>query len=99
MEYQEFLDITGATQDQISEEVFSSQIEPVIQDRPDLFSAHSALARHYFHYGLNGFSEAFIEAWDALTDAMVAARQVAGTNQEAFQEMVESSLDRSCWAS
>ncbi len=99
MDYQEFLDITGATQDQISEEVFSSQIEPVIQDRPDLFSAHSALARHYFHYGLNGFSEAFIEAWDALTDAMVAARQVAGANQEAFQEMVESSLDRSCWAS
>lgn len=99
MEYQEFLDITGATQDQVSEEVFSSQIDPVIQDRPDLFSAHSALARHYFHYGLTGFSDAFIEAWDALTDAMVAARQVAGANQEAFQEMVESSLDRSCWAS
>lgn len=99
MEYQEFLDITGATQDQVSEEVFSSQIDPVIQDRPDLFSAHSALARHFFHYGLNGFSDAFIEAWDALTDAMVAARQVAGANQECFQEMVESSLDRSCWAS
>lgn len=99
MEYQEFLDITGASQDQVSEEVFSSQIDPVIQDRPDLFSAHSALARHYFHYGLNGFSDAFIAALDALTDAMVAARQVTGANQNAFQELVESSLDRSCWAS
>ena len=99
MEYQEFLDITGATQEQVSEEVFSSEIDPVIQDRPDLFSAHSALARHYFHSGLNGFSDAFIEALDALTDAMVAARQVTGANQNAFQELVESSLDRSCWAS
>ncbi|WP_297047253.1 hypothetical protein [uncultured Desulfovibrio sp.] len=98
MEYQEFLDITDATQDKVSEEDFSTQIKPIIQDRPDLFSAHSAVSRHYFHYGVNGFSDAFIEAWDALTDAMVAARQVAGENQDVFQEMIESSLDRSCWA-
>ncbi len=98
MEYQEFLDITDATQDKVSEEDFSTQIKPIIQDRPDLFSAHSAVSRHSFHYGVNGFSDAFIEAWDALTDAMVAARQVAGENQDVFQEMIESSLDRSCWA-
>lgn len=98
MEYQEFLAITDATQDKVSEEFFTTQIGPVIQDRQDLFPSFSAVSRHYSHFGLNGFSDAFIEAWDALVDAIGAVREATGDNQGVLKEVIVSSLYRSHWA-
>lgn len=55
MEYQDFLQLAGTTDDIVTEEDFEYIIQPVMEDRRDLFPTDEAVIAYYNIFGLDGF--------------------------------------------
>lgn len=95
MEYQEFLDVTGCTESRLNEADYEELVQPVIEDRRDLFPTDDAVRCHFDRYGINGFDDDFIEALDRLTEALNEARNDAMDLGVSFKQLLTSAEELS----
>lgn len=75
MEYQDFLQLAGTTDDIVTEEDFEYLIQPVMKDRRDLFPTDEAVIAYYNIFGLEGFSDDFLTS---LTTSWSVSRTPGG---------------------
>lgn len=94
MEYQDFLQGTGTTDDIVSEEDFESIIRPVIEDRQDLFPTDESVIGHYHSFGLKGFSDEFITSLDELVNRLKAVKLLIGIGRHRFLKFVEVAVEQ-----
>lgn len=90
MKYQDFLDITGCTESKLNEADYEELVQPLIEDRRDLFPTASVVASHFASFGLRGFSDSFIETLDKLTEAMREAREEAASSMVPFEWLLSA---------
>ena len=94
MEYQDFLQGTGATDDLVTEEDFETLIQLVIEDRRDLFPSDEAAVAHYNSFGLKGFSDEFITALDEIVERLRDVKLLTGVGQHRIHKFVELAVDQ-----
>lgn len=94
MEYQDFLQGTGTTDDLVTEEDFENLIQPVIEDRRDLFPTDEAAVSHYNSFGLKGFSDEFITRLDDLANRLQDIKLLLGVGRSRFLKFVELAVEQ-----
>ena len=94
MEYQDFLQGTGTTEEIISEEAFEEFIRPTIEDRRDLFPTDEAVIAYYNNLGPRGFLDDFLSTFDDLVEGLERAKRWTGLDRIHFLKLVELAVDQ-----
>ena len=94
MEYQDFLQLVGTTDDIVTDGDFENLIQPVMEDRRDLFPTDEAAIAYYHNFGLDGFSDDFFSTLDNLMDALDQAKRMTGVTRQEFLKLVELAVDQ-----
>lgn len=94
MEYQDFLQLAGTTDDIVTEEDFEYIIQPVMEDRRDLFPTDEAVIAYYNIFGLDGFTDDFFDIFDDLVERLQDARRMIGVGQTRFLKLVELAVNQ-----